>query len=151
MANREMNLEMVKKLFEAKKAANEEERKQELKNRVPRVLNPQGLAVTVYGFFEAEAESFLACGGTARYSISEKQMFFLNWYNDQFPTTDLTSLIREAEENPVVIYDWRNLQVLMTELVEDWRASKELQDEEPEISLDNVPTHIRSRLEAKIK
>lgn len=147
----EMNLEMAKKLFDAKKEAAAAEREQERKNSVPRVLNPQGLAITVYGFFEAEAESFLACGGTARYQISEKQMFFLNWYNDQFPTTDLSALIREAEENPVCIYDWRNLSILLTELVEDYNSARELQDEEPQISLDDVPPHIRARLEAKIK
>ena len=147
----EMSLELAKKIFEEKKAAATAEREQERKNSVPRVLNPQGLAVTVFGFFEAEAEAFLACGGTARYTISEKQLFFLKWYNDQYPTTDLTALIREAEENPVCVYDWRNLSILLTELVEDWKASKELQDEEPEINLDAVPEHIRARLEAKIK
>lgn len=147
----EMSLELAKKIFEEKKAAAAAEREQERKNSVPKVLNPKGLAITVYGFFEAEAEAFLACGGTARYTISEKQLFFLRWYNNQYPTTDLSALIREAEENPVCIYDWKNLNILLTEIVEDWRASKELQDEEPEVNLDSVPEHIRSRIEAKIK
>lgn len=146
-----MSLELAKKIFEEKKAAADAEREQERKNSVPKVLNPQGLAITVYGFFESEAEAFLACGGTARYTISEKQLFFLKWYNDQFPTTDLSALIREAEENPVCIYDWRNLSILLTELVEDFKAAKELQDQEQEVNFDAVPPHIRSRIEAKIK
>ena len=147
----EMNLQLAKKIFEEKKAAATAEREQERKNSVPKVLNPQGLAITVYGFFESEADAFLACGGTARYTISEKQLFFLKWYSDQFPTTDLSALIKEAEENPVCIYDWRNLQVLLTELVEDFKASKDMSDEKPEINVDAVPEHIRSRLENKIK
>lgn len=147
----EMSLQLAKKIFEEKKAAAAAEREQERKNSVPQVLNPQGLAITVFGFFEAEAESYLACGGTARYQITEKQLFFLKWYNDQYPTTELTSLIKEVEENPVCIYDWRNLQVLLTELVEDFKAAKEWKDQEEEINFDAVPPHIRARLEAKIK
>lgn len=147
----EMSLEMAKKLFNAKKESAEEERKQELKNRVPKVLNPQALAVTVFGFLESETDAFIAAGGTARYAISEKQLFFIKWYNEQYPTSEISALIKDAEENPVCIYDWRNLNVLLTELVEDWRASKELQDEEPQISFDAAPPHIRARLENKIK
>lgn len=145
-----MTMELARKIFNAKKESAEEERKQELKNRVPRVLNPDAIAITVFGFLDAEAESFLACGGTARYSISEKQLFFLRWYDSQYPTTDIAALIREAEDGKPCIYDWRNLQVLLTELVSDFNAAK-LQDEEPQISLDDVPAHIRARIESKIK
>lgn len=147
----EMSLKLAKKLFEEKKAAAAAEREQERKNSVPRVLNPQGLAVTVYGFFEAEAESYLASGGTARYQITEKQLYYLKWYNDQYPTTDLTALIKEAEENPYCIFDWRNTQILLTELVEDYNSSKDLLGAKQNVSLDDAPPHIRARLEAKIK
>lgn len=146
-----MTIEQVKKIFEAKKAANEEERKREIQNKLPKPVNPKGLAITVFAFLDAEAESYLACGGTARYQITEKQLFFLKWYESAYPTTELAALIREAEQNPVCIYDWRNLQVLLTELVEDFKAAKELQDKEEEINFDAIPPHIRARLEAKIK
>ena len=146
----EMNLEMAKKIFETKKQAAAAEREQERKNSVPQVLNPQGLAITVYGFFESEADAFIACGGTPRYQITEKQLYYLRWYNDQYPTTDLTALIREAEENPVCIYDWRNLSILLTELVEDYNSSKNMLGAKPTVDLDSVPAHIRSRIEAKI-
>ena len=147
----EMSLELAKKLFEEKKAAADAEREQERKNSVPQVLNPQGLAITVYGFFESEADAFIACGGTPRYQITEKQLYYLRWYNDQYPTTDLTALIREAEENPVCIYDWRNLSIMLTELVEDYNSSKNMLGAKSTVDLDSVPAHIRARIEAKIK
>ena len=147
----EMSLQLARKIFEEKKKAAAAEREQERKNSVPTVLNPQGLAVTVYGFFEAETDAFLACGGTPRYQISEKQMFFLKWYNDQCPTTDLTALIKEAEQNPVCIYDWRNLSILLTELVEDYNSSKNMLGARSTVDFDAVPAHIRARLENKIK
>ena len=147
----EMSLQLARKIFEEKKKAADAEREQERKNSVPTVLNPQGLAVTVYGFFEAETDAFLACGGTPRYQISEKQMFFLKWYNDQCPTTDLTALIKEAEQNPVCIYDWRNLSILLTELVEDYNSSKNMLGARSTVDFDAVPAHIRARLENKIK
>ena len=147
----EMTKETIKKLFNAKKEAAEEERKAEAKNKIVPVLNPDGIAVTVCGFLDAEADAFLPCGGEARYSISEKQLFFIKWYEEQYPTTELRLLIKEAENGAPCIYDWRNLSVLITELVSDWRASKDMSEVEPQISLDNVPAHIRARLEAKIK
>lgn len=147
-----MTIEQVKSMFKAKIAANEEERKREIQNKLPKPVNPKGLAIMVYAFLDAEAESYLACGGTPRYQISEKQLFFLKWYENAYPTTELAALINEAEYNPVCIYDWRNLQVLLTELVEDFKTARELQDQEAEsINLDAVPPHIRARLEAKIK
>lgn len=146
-----MTIEQVKAIFAAKKAANEEERKREAQNRLPKPVNQKGLAIIVYAFLDAEADAYIASGGTARYSISEKQMFFLKWYENACPTTELRSLIQDAENGAPCVYDWRNLQVLMTELVEDFKTARELQDEEPQISLDNVPAHIRSRLENKIK
>ena len=147
----EMSLELAKKIFEEKKAAAAAEREQERKNSVPSVLNPQGLAIMVYGFFESEADAFLNCGGTPRYQITEKQLYYLKWYNDQYPTTDLAALIREAESNPVCIYDWRNLSILLTELVEDYNSSKNMLGAKLTVNLDNVPAHIRARLESKIK
>ena len=147
----EINLELAKKIFEEKKATADAEREQERKNSVPSVLNPQGLAVTVYGFFEAEADAFIACGGTPRYQITEKQLYYLRWYNDQCPTTDISALIKEAERNPVCIYDWRNLNILLTELVEDYNSSKNMLGAKSTVDLDAVPAHIRARLEAKIK
>ena len=147
----EMSLELAKKLFNAKKEAAEEERKAEAKNKIVPVLNPDGIAITVCGFLDAEADAFLPCGGTPRYSISEKQLFFIKWYEEQYPTTELKLLIQEAENGVPCIYDWRNLQVLLTELVEDFKASRDMSKAEPQISLDNVPAHIRARLEAKIK
>ena len=147
----ETTKETIKKLFNAKKEAAEEERKAEAKNKIVPVLNPDGIAITVCGFLDAEADAFLPCGGTPRYSISEKQLFFIKWYEEQYPTTELRLLIQEAENGAPCIYDWRNLQVLLTELVEDFKAAKELQNEEPKIDLDAVPPHIRARLESKIK
>ena len=147
----EMNLELAKKIFEEKKAAAAAEREQERKNSVPQVLNPDGIAITVYGFFESETDAFIACGGTPRYQITEKQLYYLKWYNDQHPTTELRLLIQEAENGAPCIYNWKNLSVLITELVSDWRASKDMSEVEPPISLDNVPAHIRARIEAKIK
>ena len=146
----EMSLELAKKMSEEKKAAAAAARAQERTNSVPQVLNPQGLAITVYGFFESEADAFIACGGTPRYQITEKQLYYLRWYNDQYPTTDLTALVREAEENPVCIYDWRNLSILLTELVEDYNSSKNMLGARSTVDLDSVPAHIRSRIENKI-
>ena len=158
MANRkvifaEYGAEKVKAIFNAKKEAAEEERKAETKNKIVPVLNPDGIAITVFGFLDAEAEAYLACGGTARYFISEKQLFFLEWYEEQYPTGELKALIDEAKTGTPCIYDWRNLQVLLTELVEDFKTSKDMSmsETEPQISLDDVPPHIRARLEAKIK
>ena len=148
---KEITKETIKKLFNAKKEAAEEERKAEAKNKIVPVLNPDGIALTVCGFLDAEADAFLPCGGTPRYSISEKQLFFIRWYEEQYPTTELRLLIQETENGEPCIYDWRNLNVLLTELVSDWRASKDMSEVEPQISLDNVPAHIRSRLETKIK
>ena len=142
----EMNLQLVKKLFEEKKAAAAAEREQERKNSVPQVLNPQGLTMTVFGFFEAEADSYLAVGGTARYKISNGQMYYLKWYNDQYPTTELTSLIKEAEENPYCIYNWENLSILMSELIEDHNSSQNLMGAKQDLSLDSVTAHIRNRI-----
>lgn len=150
-AFRNMTVEKAKAIFEAKKEANEEERKREMQNKLPKPVNPKGLAIMIYAFLDAEAESFIACGGTPRYQITEKQLFFLKWYENSYPTTEIAALINEAEQNPVCIYDWRNLQVLLTELVEDFKAAKELQDEETEMNLDAVPPHIRARIENKIK
>lgn len=147
----EMNLQLAKKLFEEKKAAAAAEREQERKNSVPQVLNPQGLAVTIFGFFEAEAESYIAAGGTARYKVSNGQLYYLKWYNDQYPTTELTSLIKEAEENPYCIYNWENLSILMSELIEDHNSSQNMLGAKQNVNLDAVPEHIRARLEAKIK
>ena len=147
----ETTKETIKKLFNAKKEAAEEERKAEAKNKIVPVLNPDGIAITVCGFLDAEADAFLPCGGTPRYSISEKQLFSIKWYEEQYPTTELRLLIQEAENGAPCIYDWRNLQVLLTELVEDFKAAKELQNEEPKIDLDAVPPHIRARLESKTK
>lgn len=148
------SFEDVKKMFEAKKAANEEERRKEAEAKLPTPANPKGLAIIIFAFLDAEAEAYLACSGTARYQLTEKQMFYLKWYDSKYPTTELRALINEAEENPVCIYDWRNLQVLMTELVEDFRAAQQMQLEaetQKNIELDKLPAHIRARLEAKIK
>ena len=151
MIRKDMTIEQMRAIFEAKKAANEEERKRENQNKLPKPLNPEGLAIIIFAFLDAEAASYLACGGTPRYQITEKQLFFLKWYDNAYPTTELSALIREAEQKPVCIYDWRNLQVLITELVEDYKAAKELQDEETEVNLDSVPPHIRARIESKTK
>ena len=146
-----MTIQQVKAIFAAKKEANEEERKREFQNKLPKPTNPRGLAAMVFAFLDAEAESFIACGGTPRYQITERQLFYLKWYENAYPTTELSALIKEAEHNPVCIYDWRNLQVLLTELVEDFKIAREVQEEEPEINFDAVPPHIKARLEAKIK
>ena len=140
-----MTIEKVRALFEAKIASNEAERMKERKLNAPDPVNKRGLAITVFAFLDAEANAYLAAGGTPRYSISEKQLWLLDWYDTACPTAELRALINEAENGSPVIYDWRNLQVLMTELVEDNKIAKEMDIKE--VSLDAVPAHIRARIE----
>ena len=123
-----------------------EERRQEKIRRLPTPCSEVEILTMVMGFIESEKDAFKATSGVARYSISEKQLFYLKWVNEFYPNTNLTALIREAENGSPVIYDWRNSSTLITYLIQEYRTALELQDTENdrEKTLSELPPWLQS-------